>query len=166
MKKTLITLTTLLIVGCMTASAFAWGHGNGKRKGCGGQGQGIYNSLTPEQQTELRELRQQFVDETYENRSAMMFKHQEIRMLMETSNPSKDKLAALSDEVLELKKAMADKRIDFALKAKKIAPELNLMAFGRHGGMGKGGCPKFGGGMGKGGKRPCNQGDNDQQTVQ
>jgi len=167
MKKTMIpltTLTALLIVGFMTASAFAWGHGNGKKRGCGGQGQAMYNNLTDEQKTELRELRQQFVDETYESRAAMMTKHQELRMLMETSSPDKAKLQALSDEVMDLKKAMADKRIDFALKAKEIAPELNLMAFGgRGGGMGKGGnsgCPGFGGG--KSGNGPCTWKNNNQ----
>ena len=170
MKKTMITLTALLIVGFMAASAFAWGHGNGKRRGCGGKGQAMYNNLTDEQKTELRELRQQFVDETYESRAAMMTKHQELRMLMETSNPEKAELQALSDEIMGLKKAMADKRIEFALKAKEIAPELNLMAFGGRGGkMGKngfggsGGCPGYGG---KGGNHPCTWNDNDQQSAQ
>ncbi len=168
MKKTMITLTALLIVGLMAASAFAWGHGNGKRRGgCGGQGQAMYNNLTQEQQTELQDLRQQFVDETYETRSAMMTKHQQLRMLMETSAPDKAEVQALSDEVMDLKKAMADKRIDFAMKAKKIAPELNLMAFGRHGGKGgNGGCGAYGGGMGKGGNGPCTWNTDDQQPAQ
>jgi len=167
MKKTMITLTALLIVGFMAASAFAWGHGNGKRRGgCNGQGQAMYNNLTQEQKTQLQTLRQQFVDETYETRSAMMTTHQQLRMLMETSAPEKAKVQALSDEVMALKKAMADKRIDFAMKAKKIAPELDLMAFGRQGGSmgrgGNGGCP----GMGKGGNRPCTWNNDNQQTTE
>lgn len=162
MKRTMITLTALLIVGFMTASAFAWGQGEGKRKGCRGKNQAMYNSLTQEQKDQLQDLRQQFVDETYETRSAMMIKHQQLRMLMETSNPEKAELKALSDEVLDLKKAMADKRIDFALEAKKIAPELNLMAFGRHGGrMGKGGF-----GSGKCSNSPCPWNNDTQQTIQ
>ncbi len=170
MKKTLITLTALLIVGFMTTSAFAWGHGNGKRKGCGKQGQAIYNTLTQEQKTDLGKLRQQFVDETYETRSTMMTKHQQLRMLMETSSPDKAKLTALSDEVMDLKKDLANKRIDFALKAKKIAPELNPMAFGPQGGgmgkggMGKGGCSGFGGG--KGCNAPCTGNNYNQQSTQ
>lgn len=158
MKKTLITITALLIVGFMAASAFAWGHGNGRRGGCGGQGRAMYNDLTDDQKTQLRELRQQFVDATYDTRVALMNKHQEIRMLMETSNPTKAKLQTLSDELLGLKKEMADQRIDFALKAKKIAPELNLLAFGPKGDRGRGGYDGFNKGKrkGKGCKRANN----------
>jgi zinc resistance-associated protein len=171
MKKTMIMITAILAVGFMTASAFAWGHGGGRRGGCGGQGYGAMANLTQEQQTELNTLRQQFVDETYETRSAMMAKHQEVRMLMETSNPDKARLEALSNEILELKKSMADKRIDFALKAKKIAPELNLMAFGRHnGGYGSGyGKGRHGGhGFGNhmGGNSSCPWYDGAQQVTQ
>lgn len=171
MKKTMIMVTAILSVGFMAASAFAWGHGGGQRGGCGGQGYGAAGAnLTQEQQTELNALRQKFIDETYETRSAMMAKHQEVRMLMETSNPDKAKLQALSDEMLELKKSMADKRIDFALKAKKIAPESNLMAFGRHGGgYGKGrhgGHGSFDNHMGRGTNGPCTWNDDSQQTIQ
>ncbi|WDP92267.1 MAG: periplasmic heavy metal sensor [Desulfobacter sp.] len=165
MKKSLITLTALLIVGLMASSAFAWGHGQGRRGGCGGEGRAVYNNLTPEQQTQLRELRQQFVDETYETRSAMMTKHQELRMLMETSSPDKAKLQGLSDEILGLKKVLADKRIDFSLKAKDIAPELNFMAFGgRH--HGRGGFGGKGDGNRRGGDGPCNWGADCPKAVQ
>ena len=161
MKKTLITLTALTLVGFMAATAFAWGHGGGKRGGCGRGEYGMFSDLSQEQKTELRALHQQFIDETYDTRSAMMTKHQEIRMLMETSNPDRAKLDTLSDDILALKKAMVDKRIDYALKAKEIAPELNLMAFGRHHGSGKGG---YGGG--KGGYGPCPWNNGGEQTVQ
>ena len=161
MKKTLITLTALLVVGFITASAFAWGQGKGKQRD--GKEPTMCNSLTQEQKTELKKLHQQFVDETYKTRSAMMTKHQQLRMLMETSSPDKAKAQALSDEVMGLKKAMADKRINFALKAKKIAPEINLMFFGpRGGGMSKDCC----GPMGKGKNGPCTWNNYSQPSVQ
>ncbi|MDD9301253.1 MAG: periplasmic heavy metal sensor [Desulfobacter sp.] len=155
MKKTLITLTAVLIVGFMAASAFAWGQGNGFNNGCRGKGQGraMLSNLTADQQAELKQLRQQYIDDTYETRAAMMAKHQQVRMLLETSSPDKNKLTTLSDEIMDMKKALADKRIDFVLKAKKISPELNLSAFRNCGRGGKGG-------FGKGGQghRPCGNG--------
>ncbi len=65
-----------------------------------------------------------------------MTKNQKLRMLMETSNPAKTDIQDLSDEIFELKKELADKRIDFALKAKTIAPEINFMGIGHRRGMG------------------------------
>ena len=164
MKKTMIVLTALLAVGFLTTNAFSWGQGGGNnRGGCGGQGYGTTANLTQEQQTELNTLRQKFVDETYETRAAMMNKHQEIRLLMETSSPDKAKLESLSNDMLDLKKAVQDKRIDFVLEAKKIAPELNMSSFGHHrGGFGKGGH----GGNGKGGNGPCTWNDSNQTVTQ
>ncbi len=162
MKKSFITLTALLIVGFMTTSAFAWGHGYGRGGSCDGQCRAIYNSLTGDQKTQLRELHQQWVDETYKTRSDMMAKHQELRMLMETSKPAKSKIQDLSGDILELKKSLADKRIDFVLKAKKIAPELNPMDFGPKCGMG--GCSGFSKRIGQGG--PCPSGSSGQQVTQ
>ncbi len=45
---------------------------------------------------------------------------------METTSPDREKLHALSSEVTELKKQVMDKKIDTALDAKKIAPDINL----------------------------------------
>lgn len=139
MKKTMIVLTALLTVGFLATNAFAQGnHGGSKRGNCSGQGYAATASLSQEQQTELNTLQQKFIDETYETRSAMMNKHQEIRLLMETSNPDKAKLGSLSNELLDLKKAVEDKRIDFVLEAKKVAPELKMSSFGHHRGNGSG----------------------------
>ncbi|MCP4722929.1 MAG: periplasmic heavy metal sensor [Desulfobacteraceae bacterium] len=152
MKKSMIVITSLLAVTLLATSAFSWGHGNG---GCGGSGQGYgtnaLNDLSKEQRDELSALRQKFIDETYEVRSAMMVKHQEMRMLMETSSPDRAKLDTLSQEFTDLRSQMQSKRIDFQLAAKKIAPELNVAGMGGHGGCGgmsskgdnggKGNCP-------------------------
>lgn len=141
MKKSIIAITALLAVAFLATNAFSWGHG-GSGKGCsngyGAKGNSAYNELTTEQKTELSALRQQFVDETYETRSAMMTKHQELRMLLETSSPDKAKLDALINEVSDLKKGIQTKRVDFILAAKKIAPELNMSGFGKGQGSGHG----------------------------
>lgn len=143
MKKSMITITALLAVAFMATSAFSWGHGRGGAGsgGCGGRGmdaKAAYTNLTPEQQEQLTTLRQKFVDETYELRMAKMDTRNAMRMMLETSNPDRAELEALSNELTDVQKQIHAKRIDFALAAKKIAPELNLAGFGRHGGKGRG----------------------------
>lgn len=151
MKKSMIAITALLAVAFMATSAFSWGHGRGGAgSGCGGRGmdaKAAYTNLTPEQQEQLTALRQKFVDETYELRVSKMETHNAMRMMLETSSPDRAELEALSDELTEVQKQIHAKRLDFALEAKKIAPDLNLAGFGRHGkGYGKyhrgqGDCP-------------------------
>lgn len=121
MKKVLITLTVALIVGWMTAPAFAWEHHNGKD-------QAIFNKLTNDQKTQFWELHQQWMDDSKETRSAMMAKHEELLTLMENSKPDESRIQSLSDDILGMQKILADKRIVFAMKAKQISPSLNLMA--------------------------------------
>ena len=152
MKKSIIIMGSLLLVTLLSTSAFAWGQGGcqgkGQKMGYGqnqncqgsGGGQGILNDLSKEQRDELGALRQKFTDETYELRAAKFTKQQEMRMLMETSDPDRTKLDKLSQEMADIQKQVRDQRITFLLAAKKIAPEL---------GLGK----KFGHGRGKWGKK-------------
>ncbi|MCG8616712.1 MAG: periplasmic heavy metal sensor [Desulfobacterales bacterium] len=163
MKKVLIGITALLTVGFLATNAFSWGHGSGKRGGCGGQSYEAFANLTPEQKTQLKALKQKFIDDTYETRAALMNKHQEIRMLLETSSPSRAKLETLSDEALDLMKDMKGKLIDAVLEAKKIAPELDMSLFAGHrGGFGKHGFGKGGKGM----FGPCAWKTQNQEVVQ
>ena len=155
MKKSMIVITSLLAVALLATSAFSWGHGKGGfGQGCGGSGQGYgingtnaWNDLSKEQRDELNALHQKFIDETYETRSAMMVKHQEMRLLMETSSPDRAKLDTLSQAVTDLQSQMRSKRIDYQLAAKEIAPELNFAGMGGRGG--------YGGKGGKGGNENC-----------
>jgi zinc resistance-associated protein len=158
MKKALVIIGSLMVVAIMAGSGFAWGPGHGRGFGSGGDcpgfsGRGAGANLSQEQRDSLAALRQKFIDETYESRSALSQKHQEIRLLMETSSPDRNKLQDLSEEMLDLQKQVRDKMIDFQLEAKKISPELMMgSGFGR--GWGKDGN--------RGGKKGCrgyNQGD-------
>ena len=147
MKKSIIIISSLLMVALVAGSTFAWVPGKSRGMGAGYNqdcprygGQGAFNDLSQDQKNELTALRQKFIDETYEVRSAKFAKQQEMRMLMETSDPDRAKLDTLSREITDLQKQVKNKRIDFRLAAKKIAPEL---------GMGRG----FGQGSGNGSKR-------------
>ena len=142
MKKTLTITTTLLMIFLIAGVVFAWGPGKGQGMGYGSNsdcpgynGQTAASELNKEQKDQLSALRQKFIDETYEARAAKFSKSQEMRMLMETSDPDRAKLTQLSNEILELEKGIMDKKIDFRLEIKKIAPELSNH---RGGGFGKG----------------------------
>lgn len=153
MKKTIIIISSILLVAFVAGSVFAWGPGSGRgMMGAGfnqdcpryGGGQDRTSDLSKDQRDKLTALRQQFIDETYELRSAKFAKQQEMRMLMETSDPDREKLSKLSKELTDLQGQVRDKGIDLRLKAKKIAPEL-----GRGSGFGQG-CGRW---SGKGGQR-------------
>lgn len=157
MKKQIIIVTALVfaIVG-FSAAAFAWNHhgqGQGQGQGHGKRGGGSeYNcgaasmaNLTEAQQTQLKGLHQKFIDETAETRAAMHGKQEEMRIIMQTSSPDQKRVLGLANETGDLKKALMEKRINLALEAKKIAPEINFPGFGK--GFGKRGaidCPRSG----------------------
>ena len=135
MKKSIIMISSLLMVALVAGSVFAWGQGRGRGMGYNSNqdcprygGQSAFNDLSQDQRDELGSLRQVFIDDTYEARSAKFEKRQEMRMLMETSNPDRTKLEKLSREITDLQKQVRDKRIDFQLGAKKISPELGMGA--------------------------------------
>lgn len=158
MKKTIILITALIGITFMASQAFSWGPGNGmggygSGTNCPGIDRNAYNDLSRAQQDELSALRQTFVDDTYELRTSLMQKQNEVRMLMETSAPDRAELTRLSDEAADLRKQLQENRIDFMLSAKKVAPELRFgqgMGKGYHKGYGKGNCPRRGQGYGSG----------------
>lgn len=150
MKKTGIILTAILAVAFIAGTVLAYGPESGKGKKGSGSGcrqQGFhagFSKLSEDQQEQLTTLRQKFIDDTYEFRSAQMETQGQIRLLMETSSPDRAKLETLFGEMDGIRKQIREKFIDFRLEAKKIAPEL---AFGKGGRDGRG-CIKGKGKMG------------------
>ncbi|WP_289022584.1 periplasmic heavy metal sensor [Desulfobacter postgatei] len=154
MKKTLAALTILIVTCSFSAGAFATPPKQGKEKGLRQDRARACMNLTDEQQKQLRELHQKFTDDTYEMRTNIMSLDQQILMYMETSNPDPAKLKSMVMEKADLSKDLAVKRLEFALDAGKISPELKCMAmmgrgFGGPGmGYGTGGYHGFGRGAG------------------
>ncbi len=142
MKKLISLLSMLIVISLAAGAAYAWGPDHGKNtgqgyhtgySGCDGWGPGI--NLTQEQKDQLTALRQKFIDDTYASRSTKLEKKQQIRLLMETSNPDRAKLIRLSNDILDLDQKIMEKKIDYRLAVKKIAPELSRMhrfGSGRH----------------------------------
>ncbi len=133
MKKLATVTGILLLVAVFAYPVFAWGPGwGGMHKGMGhggGHGPGWcwrtgagYGALTPEQQTQLNQLRQKFFDETTTLRSDLWAKQGELNSLLNTPNPDQSKVKQLQDEVNDLRAKLSHKRLDFQLKAKKITP--------------------------------------------
>lgn len=132
MKKILTVLTIAMMTCTFATGAFAappkQNSGKGLRqdtpRGC--------MNLTDEQQKQLTKLHQKFIDDTYEIRTGIMTLDQQIRMYMETSHPDSAKLKSMVIEKADLEKDLAVKRMEFALDARKISPELlKYMPMGR-----------------------------------
>jgi zinc resistance-associated protein len=176
MKKLLTTLGILVLVGFLAAPVFAHRWGGGKNYGGSGYGSCWYEGedLTDNQRAELEKLHQQYVDDTAKLREEIWNKSAEIDTLLNASNPDPKKAKALQKEISDLKAKMSDKRVDFELKARKIAPNARSgrgygKGYGRgygHGyGMGRHHGPhghygQYGdsgsyGGYGRGGYGPC-----------
>ncbi|WP_022667758.1 Spy/CpxP family protein refolding chaperone [Desulfospira joergensenii] len=157
MKKSMMLIISIAAIALMTTNAFSWGHGKGRARmggDCPRYMDSAWQDLTQDQQAQLKALRQQFIDDTYEQRASMASIRNEMRMMMETSQPDRDRLLDLSAQLADLRKELGEKRIDFQLAAKTIAPELRMAmgfgmghgGYGRHGGkggLGFGDCPRL-----------------------
>ena len=163
MKKIAVLITALAAVVLVSSQAFSWGPGKGMgnyNMNCRAMNGPGWSDLSTTQQQQLKDLQQAFIDNTHEERVLMMQKHQEARMIMETSTPDKNELLKLSREMTELQQKIREQHIEFQLKAKDVAPELKFgtgagCGFGPGSGRGKGYHHGRGKGFSKGGYGGC-----------
>ena len=157
MRKLMTVVGVVLLVGVMAYPVFArgrgWGGGcSGWGPGGGGQGagqgycwqnQGANTALTPEQQSKLNALDQNFFNETSTLRNNIWNKQTEMALLLNGENPDAAKLQTLQKEISALKAQMAEKRLVYRLEARKVAPNNTygrvLWRGGRGGYRGNGG---------------------------
>jgi len=131
MKKGLIALIMVIAVIFTGSQAFAWGHGKGMggnplcSAGCGSS----WQDLSTTQKEKLNTLHQAFIDDTLETRMQLMQKRQAFRMLMQTSQPDKNRLLKLSEEKFDLQKIIHEKRINMMLKIKEAVPDFRFGSF-------------------------------------
>jgi len=132
MKK-LITITGILVLTAVIAyPVFAWGPkwgGMHRGMGYGGHGPGYcwqgsraYGNLTSEQQAKLNELSQNFYNETAKFRSELWAKRGQMKALLNSQNPDEKELKELQAQINELSNQLSQKRLDFELQVRKIAP--------------------------------------------
>jgi len=132
MKKIGTTIGILILVAALAAPVFAYRGGRGRGDGygpgsCWSDG-GRGDRLTDAQRTALNKLEENFLNKTSTLRTDVWAKSDELDAILRGSDPDVTKVKALQKEVSKLRTEMAEKRTDFILEAKKIAPEAT---FGR-----------------------------------
>ncbi|MFW0768269.1 zinc resistance sensor/chaperone ZraP [Trabulsiella odontotermitis] len=130
----LIAIATLTIGSSAALAGPHWGNGYGM----GGQG---YSQLTPEQQTTLQKLHNDYYTQTSQLRQQLMSKRYEYNALITASSPDSAKIESVANEMATLNQQLDQQRVKFDIAlAESGVP--------RGTGMGYGGC---GGGMHRGG---------------
>jgi zinc resistance-associated protein len=128
-----ILLATLIVSLVGATSAFAY-------RGWGGAHGGKHwrMNLTPEQASQVFDLRQKFMNDTAELRKNMMVKRAELAQLWKAEKPDEKAILAKVKELGALKTQFMEKAVAQRLAMSKIAPQA------------MGPCPGFGMGMGPG----------------
>lgn len=149
MKKILLRVGILFMVGILAAPVFAHRWGGDGYGAYGGRGGGPCwlegGDLSESQQVELDKLHENFVNDTATLREEIWNKSSELDTLLDSPNPDVNKVKTLQKEISNLQAKMADRRVDFELQARKVAPNA---PFGR--GYGRGYGQGYGRGQGMG----------------
>ncbi len=145
MKKTMTTIGALFLVAAIAYPVLAWGPGwGGMHRGMGrGHGPGYCwnnggsygnGNLSQEQATKLDQLRQKFYNDTTPLRNELWNKSRELNTELNVPNPDRARMTSLQNEINDLRAKMSQKRLDFELEAKKIAPNTGVAkGYGRGG---------------------------------
>lgn len=109
-----------------------------------GRGRGMMMAnLTPEQASQVFDLRQKFMTDTAALRKEMFVKRAELMTLWKAETPDEKAIVAKAKELNAVRGQLMEKAVAMRLAMKKIAPQAM---------MGPGGCfgPGMGPGMGRG----------------
>jgi Spy/CpxP family protein refolding chaperone len=128
---TIISLLAVMGLSLGTVNS-AWARG----------GWGCMNAnLTPEQGTQLFDLRQQFMNDTAGLRKQMVIKRTEMAALCQSPRRDQNQVQAKQQEINALRDQLQEKRLAFQAQAQKICPQAAMGAGPGTGGMGRGrGC--------------------------
>ena len=139
-------LLVLVLALSLGLAVSAWAQPMGK-----GQGRGM--NLTPEQASQIFDLKEKFHADTVDLRKQMMIKEAELAALWRTEKPDQAAIQAKQKELNVLRSQMQEKMTALEFEVKKIAPEFKMgkgMGGGRGQGPGMGKGPGPGGGTGPG----------------
>jgi Spy/CpxP family protein refolding chaperone len=157
MKKTLVALGLVAVMFLGISYTYARGPGFGPGPGSGqGPGAGPGNcpgcggalNLTPEQQTQMKELRQKHFEEMAPVREKMFNLRQELRALWAKPGVTKEEIQDKTQQMNQLRDQMQDKMVEQRLEAQKLLTPEQISAMGA--GPGKGGRGMKGFGPGRG----------------
>jgi zinc resistance-associated protein len=153
MKGFAAAIGVILLIAALAVPVMAWGPGWGRGGhmwgGRGGgpgscwQDNGRSDGLSQEQRTALEGLDRKFWEETAPLRESIRSKSWELNSVLGAENLNMEKARSLQKEVSELKATMAQKRLEYELEARKIAPDSATgrtygKGYGKRGGRGDG----------------------------
>ena len=132
----------LMLALVLSLSTAAWARGFGR---------GGHMNLTPEQASQLFDLKQKFMNDTAQLRKSMWVKRAELTALWKAENPDAKKIVAAQKEMNTIRGQLQEKMVAFRLQARKICPQFGKgWGRGRHGhGHGRGMGMGMGFGMGR-----------------
>ena len=156
MKKAVILIAGIALVGIISLPLFAHGPGWGGNWRGGGYGDCPYydyqgDNLTQEQKAEIDALRDGYRANTEKIREQLQDTNYDLRTELIKSAPDETRVRELQKEISKLRSEMDSARIDHTLKVKKIAPDAQPGYSSRSGrckGNGYPGC--YGGSRGTG----------------
>lgn len=137
MKKTLLTITGIGLLSALLAYP-AFSHNPGRFGGFmghhmdysqqmgAGQHYGPWHGnadLSEKQQQELDKLRDDFAADSKELRLNLRQKSAELQVVLASPTPDPAKARKIQKELNSLRNSMTEKRLEFNLQARKIAPE-------------------------------------------
>jgi Spy/CpxP family protein refolding chaperone len=124
----LVLMLIALIMGLIAYSAYASNFGSGDRRGFGRTSnkprENKSLNLTPEQEAQLRSLRDKFLEETAFLRAEIPRKLSELRILWADPKPDKDQINSKKKEIIDLYNQLQIKATDNRLLAQSfLSPE-------------------------------------------
>lgn len=130
MSKLITIIGIILLVGAVAVPVMAWGphwgnnhHMMGYWNSSPHHGRCDYSNLTTDQKKKLDTLNEKFYKETGELRNKIWTKFNELKGILNTTNPDIDKAKGLQKEISELRTKLDEKRLTYDLEARKILPE-------------------------------------------
>jgi zinc resistance-associated protein len=158
--KTIMVLTAIVTFGIAAVAFAGWGRGYGPGAGAGsgcpgwynkggsGYGQGYAGNLSEEEMAKLDQQRTEFFNATENIRQKLYEKDLALRSELAKENPDSGRAAELQSEISTLQGEFDQKRLDYEIRARKLAPNYGR-GYGVHGG------PGMMMGRGYGGGKPC-----------
>ena len=134
MKRLFSIAAVILLVGVIAVPLMAQGPGRGKGGtgiygGRGDFGYGFrtgYENLSTEQRQQLDALHKKFYEDTKQLRKGLRDKRIELHDLLDTDTPDLEKAKAIQSEISSTQAKMAQKRVEFMVEKRKIAPDAGL----------------------------------------
>jgi Spy/CpxP family protein refolding chaperone len=104
-----------------------------------------YETMTPEQRTQLDQLDRRLYDETADLRKDLWNKSFELNTILNGTDPDIEKVKALNKEVNDLRGQLNEKSLNHQLEARKVTPDSQLG--GGYGGSRSSNMMGYGAGM-------------------